>query len=72
VLENIFVTIGGVLEGYVRNTERGELGLYRIAPRLGSKTNRLRKAYVKQLDAVGRALDFELEDVKNIETTLRR
>jgi hypothetical protein len=66
-LANIFNTIGSVLEGYVRNTERGELGLYRLAPRLGQKTSAHRKAYVKQLDTVGRTLDFELQDVKNIE-----
>ena len=59
-------TIANFLEGYVRNTERGELGLYKLAPRLGPKRGALRKAYVKQLDAVGKALDFELADVKNI------
>jgi hypothetical protein len=67
VVANIFTTIGSLLEGYVRNTERGELGLYKLAPQLGSKKNARRRAYVKQLDAVGTQLDFELRDVKDIQ-----
>jgi hypothetical protein len=67
VFANIFDTVGSLLEGYVRNTERGELGLYKLAPRFGSKQNAHRKAYVKQLDAVGTALRHELEDVTAIQ-----
>ena len=65
-LASVLETMGGLLEGYVRNTERDELGLYKLAPKLGSKQNVRRKAYVKLLDAVGTALDFELVDAKNI------
>ncbi len=67
VFASIFDTVGNLLEGYVRNTERGELRLYKLAPRFGSKQNAHRKEYVKQLDAVGTALRHELEDVKVIQ-----
>ena len=52
---------------FVKESERGELGLYKLAPQLGAKRNPTRKAYVKLLDFAGTALDLELRHAKNID-----
>lgn len=64
-------TFAGGLHTFVVNTERGELRLYKLAPQLGAKHSAQRRAYVKLLDHAGRALDFELADVKSIRANAR-
>jgi hypothetical protein len=51
---------------YVTQTERGELGLYQLAPQLGAKSSPARKAYVQRLDGAGQTLDGELLSVKHL------
>lgn len=51
---------------YVTQSERGELGLYALAPQLGTKRSPARKAYVQRLDGAGRSLDGELLSVKHL------
>jgi hypothetical protein len=65
-LESAINELAGGMHGYVVASEEGELGLYKLAPRLGAKHSAARTAFVDALDDVGKVMDSELDQVADI------
>lgn len=58
--------IAANLQMYVKETERGELKLYKLAPKLGSKHNATRRRYLRLLNLAGDSLDTQLGAVRQV------